>query len=192
MTATITQTPGWSDMGHNVHWYSPWLEIEADDSCDRSGRARQINALKRQWEKHNPSASLTLRERNYCETPGFLARSSFRYYVRHCDATFAGHACDNRPDHDLRWGGPVAHGCGYHVTQHPSWVIAGCKIRTDHPSLIQAIQRERAQLESGACNYSAAHQMAGVRAVTTIDCGPVGIVSACQACADFYAKMQVR
>lgn len=36
------------------------------------------------------------------------------------------------------------------------------------------------------CEYSATHMMAGVPATTTIDCGPVGIVPACQLCADFY------
>lgn len=39
------------------------------------------------------------------------------------------------------------------------------------------------------CQYSAAHAMANVPATGTIDCGPVGIVPACQACVDFYAKM---
>jgi hypothetical protein len=39
------------------------------------------------------------------------------------------------------------------------------------------------------CGYSARHAMEGVPAVTTIDCGRVGIVAACQACADFYERM---
>jgi hypothetical protein len=39
------------------------------------------------------------------------------------------------------------------------------------------------------CAYSAAHNMASVPAVTVIDCGPVGMIPACQKCADFYARM---
>ena len=39
------------------------------------------------------------------------------------------------------------------------------------------------------CRYSYAHTMRDVPAVTVIDCGPVGIVPACQKCADFYARM---
>jgi hypothetical protein len=42
------------------------------------------------------------------------------------------------------------------------------------------------------CQYSAAHKLSGVPAVTTIDCGPVGIVPACQKCADFYKRMSER
>lgn len=40
-----------------------------------------------------------------------------------------------------------------------------------------------------ACQYSPQHKLDGVLAVTTIDCGPVGVVHACQACADFYETM---
>ena len=39
------------------------------------------------------------------------------------------------------------------------------------------------------CRYSLAHASAGVPAVTSLDCGPVGTVPACQACADFYGRM---
>lgn len=39
------------------------------------------------------------------------------------------------------------------------------------------------------CGYSAAHAARGIASTTTIDCGPVGIVPACQPCADFYARM---
>jgi hypothetical protein len=42
------------------------------------------------------------------------------------------------------------------------------------------------------CRYSAAHNARGVVATTTIDCGPVGTVPACQRCADFYARMSAR
>jgi hypothetical protein len=38
------------------------------------------------------------------------------------------------------------------------------------------------------CQYNLKHKMHGVLAVTTIDCGPVGIVPACQWCADFYER----
>jgi hypothetical protein len=40
------------------------------------------------------------------------------------------------------------------------------------------------------CQYSPRHKMDGaVPATTTIDCGPVGIVPACQACADLYVRL---
>jgi hypothetical protein len=42
------------------------------------------------------------------------------------------------------------------------------------------------------CRYSAAHQMAGTLADTTIDCRPIGIIPACQPCADFYDRMRAR
>jgi hypothetical protein len=45
------------------------------------------------------------------------------------------------------------------------------------------------ETQPGVCEYSAKHKMDGVPATTTIDCGPVGVVTACQACADFYARM---
>jgi hypothetical protein len=38
------------------------------------------------------------------------------------------------------------------------------------------------------CCYSAAHTMSGVPSVTVIDCGPVGMIPACQGCADFYTR----
>jgi hypothetical protein len=38
------------------------------------------------------------------------------------------------------------------------------------------------------CKYSAAHASRKVPAVTEIDCRPVGILPACQACAEFFAK----
>jgi hypothetical protein len=41
----------------------------------------------------------------------------------------------------------------------------------------------------GPCQYSAKHKMDGVPATTTIDCGRVGIVAACQACADLYVRL---
>lgn len=41
----------------------------------------------------------------------------------------------------------------------------------------------------GVCMYSAAHALRGVPAVTILDCGRVGLVASCQACADFYARM---
>ena len=40
------------------------------------------------------------------------------------------------------------------------------------------------------CAYSAAHKIRKVPAVTVIDCGRVGMVDACQACADLYARMK--
>jgi hypothetical protein len=39
------------------------------------------------------------------------------------------------------------------------------------------------------CQYSAKHNRAYVPAVTTIDCGRVGMIPACQECADFYKRM---
>ena len=42
---------------------------------------------------------------------------------------------------------------------------------------------------SNVCAYSARHKLSGVPAVTVIECGPVGKVAACQACAEFYARM---
>lgn len=38
------------------------------------------------------------------------------------------------------------------------------------------------------CQYSAAHADRGVEAETVIDCGPVGIIPACDDCADFYER----
>lgn len=38
------------------------------------------------------------------------------------------------------------------------------------------------------CKYSTAHARSGVPAVTTLDCRPVGMIPACQACADFYTR----
>lgn len=40
------------------------------------------------------------------------------------------------------------------------------------------------------CSYSATHKAHGVPSVTVIDCGPVGLVDACQACAQFYARQR--
>lgn len=43
------------------------------------------------------------------------------------------------------------------------------------------------------CEYSARDVWNDIRAVTLIDCGPVvGMVAACQKCADFYAKLKDR
>jgi hypothetical protein len=42
---------------------------------------------------------------------------------------------------------------------------------------------------SEVCRYSPQHTMDEVPATTVIDCGAVGMVLACQACADFYARM---
>lgn len=39
------------------------------------------------------------------------------------------------------------------------------------------------------CEYSAMHLAQGVPADGSIDCGPVGIVPACQKCIDFYASL---
>lgn len=39
------------------------------------------------------------------------------------------------------------------------------------------------------CQYSAKHMMDGVAATTSIDCGRVGIVPACQACAELYQRL---
>lgn len=41
------------------------------------------------------------------------------------------------------------------------------------------------------CEYAAAHNGSfdPVPAVTTIDCGPVGVIPACQACADLYERL---
>jgi hypothetical protein len=41
----------------------------------------------------------------------------------------------------------------------------------------------------GTCRYSAAHLAARVPAVVALDCGRVGVVPACRACAEFYARM---
>lgn len=38
------------------------------------------------------------------------------------------------------------------------------------------------------CRYSTKHMHAGVPAITSLDCGRVGKVPACQACADFYTR----
>lgn len=43
---------------------------------------------------------------------------------------------------------------------------------------------------NNTCAYSARHVYEGVPAVTEINCGPVvGMVAACQACADLYARL---
>lgn len=39
------------------------------------------------------------------------------------------------------------------------------------------------------CAYSLAHAVKGIPAVTVIDCGVVGMIPACKACADFYEIM---
>jgi hypothetical protein len=54
--------------------------------------------------------------------------------------------------------------------------------------------RPQPELDSAdvICGYSPAHGAQNIRAVTTIDCGPVGIVPACQKCADFYGQMNPR
>jgi hypothetical protein len=39
------------------------------------------------------------------------------------------------------------------------------------------------------CQYSAKHNDEGVPAMTTINCGPVGIIPACESCAAFYKRM---
>jgi hypothetical protein len=46
----------------------------------------------------------------------------------------------------------------------------------------------RLTIEALTCDYSAAHRLRGERAlaVAELDCGPLGSVPACQACADFY------
>lgn len=41
----------------------------------------------------------------------------------------------------------------------------------------------------GPCQYSAKHKMDGVPATTEIDCGRIGMVAACQACADLYVRL---
>lgn len=55
-----------------------------------------------------------------------------------------------------------------------------------------ATDEQIADAEAGAerlCEYSARHKMDGVPATTTIDCGAMGEIQACQACADFYGRM---
>lgn len=42
--------------------------------------------------------------------------------------------------------------------------------------------------ERAVCVYSARHKADGVKATQVLDCGPVGKVDACDACADFYAR----
>lgn len=39
------------------------------------------------------------------------------------------------------------------------------------------------------CGYNSVHSLKGVAATTQIDCGVVGIVPACNKCADFYAGL---
>ena len=39
------------------------------------------------------------------------------------------------------------------------------------------------------CQYSARHNQEDVPATGTIDCGPVGIVPACDKCIGFYERM---
>jgi len=39
------------------------------------------------------------------------------------------------------------------------------------------------------CQYSARHNHEGVLATGTIDCGPVGIIPACDKCIQFYERM---
>lgn len=60
-----------------------------------------------------------------------------------------------------------------------------------YAAMVNGVSRytEWASKSNPVCGYAAAHAMAGIPATTTIDCGPVGIVLACQACADFYARM---
>ncbi len=41
---------------------------------------------------------------------------------------------------------------------------------------------------SETCQYSAAHQCEGVPATVMLNCGAVGMVPACEACADTYAR----
>jgi hypothetical protein len=43
--------------------------------------------------------------------------------------------------------------------------------------------------DADPCQYSAAHAASGIQASTEIDCGAVGMVRACQRCADFYGRM---
>jgi hypothetical protein len=43
--------------------------------------------------------------------------------------------------------------------------------------------------DGAVCGYNSKHTMDGVPATRIIDCGPVGYVAACEACAVFYAKM---
>lgn len=47
----------------------------------------------------------------------------------------------------------------------------------------------RLQAPQRVCRYSLAHQMKDVPAVTTVDCGIIGIVDACEVCADLYAQI---
>lgn len=41
---------------------------------------------------------------------------------------------------------------------------------------------------SETCQYSALHQCEGVPATVMLDCGAVGLVPACQVCADTYVR----
>lgn len=68
---------------------------------------------------------------------------------------------------------PVIEGEAVEDTELPA------EVEDDPPVTEQAVQ---------FCEYSAAHKMNGRRATTTIDCGPVGVVPACQECADFYER----
>ena|SRR5215471_378077 len=45
-----------------------------------------------------------------------------------------------------------------------------------------------AMADAEPCRYSARHQAEGIPATRVIDCGPVGWVPACEACAAFYAR----
>lgn len=40
---------------------------------------------------------------------------------------------------------------------------------------------------NNVCRYDDAHEADGVRSVTMVNCGPDGMIPACQPCADFYA-----
>jgi hypothetical protein len=42
--------------------------------------------------------------------------------------------------------------------------------------------------DAAVCGYSARHYSARVPAATVLECGPVGIVPACQACTAFYER----
>lgn len=56
-----------------------------------------------------------------------------------------------------------------------------------------ALEQEDIVLESGTliplvCEYSARHRHEGVTATAILDCGPVGMIPACEKCADFFTR----
>jgi hypothetical protein len=57
-----------------------YVWINADDTAGRRSRAAQINAARKAYQAEH-GVTLTLIAQSYSETPGFLARSAFRYRI---------------------------------------------------------------------------------------------------------------